>query len=309
MPPAINKDWLTLALIGGGAYVLYKSSKGIGDVAGGIGTGVKTIAESTGQNVSDVLGSVSGLVGNIGENAGNILDLAGAPFDYGQEYMDIQQAGLRETRDEVAEIYDLKAKNKLRNVQESVAIDYFTDEHLREERIARSQEYGQSFGEYLQRMFMPSPDVAEARRSGVTSGLRSAASNIWGSVTSFVPNTISKLSNSLRGSSSSSTPSSSGASSSSRSSSNTGSIKISTPYSSAAKSSMLRSSSTRSTPTTPYSPSSSSSGSPSTQRTQSLRSSPVSRVSATVTKVKSVVSSAVSKAKSAISGFFSKLRR
>ena len=179
---------LTIGLIGIGAYAAYKLMKPISETVGEVGGGLGTAVSGAGEATSDIFTG------------------AASPFAYIDAYMQ-SKSNTQQAREKVfTDLYTYdkntqnilsqqvqakeQTKSNLDNIdttksQSKLDIAHFNTETTAQslqankaETTARKTEYGATIGQYLQKTFMPTKEVAQERRQAVASTVKKAYTSV-----------------------------------------------------------------------------------------------------------------------------------
>jgi len=192
-----TEQLITYAAIAAGAYLVWKLAKPISETVGGVGSGIVTATQGAGEGVSEVLTGTS------------------SPFEYIDQYLEsaqytsqakqklytdvflydkdvrsmIKSEVLAEAEDKTnkARQKELKSENDLliltaKNQQDldrlntQIRIEKEARDFNTNQEIARRKEYGINPRQYLQKLFMPTQEVAQERREALSSFVSSVKS-------------------------------------------------------------------------------------------------------------------------------------
>jgi len=171
-----NDTLLTLGLLGIGAYAVYQFSQPVKDTLGKVGGGIGTAFQETGGAIGEVSRGISSpfqYVDTAFDGAGQTRALksdinrrgieAAAPFSVA-------------TQVSKAKSKNIKQDKKTQLVEQSLSTQKEAQEINYSEQVKRKVEYGSSVKEYAAKVFLPTTQVAQARREAAVTTIKKVVS-------------------------------------------------------------------------------------------------------------------------------------
>jgi|WetSurMetagenome_2_1015567.scaffolds.fasta_scaffold87502_2 hypothetical protein len=179
---------ITIGVIGIGAYVAYKLMKPISETVGEVGGGLGTAVSGAGESVSDVLTGASSPFAYIDEYFQSKSNTQQArekvltdlyTYDKGTQAILSQQVQAKEqTKANLDTVGTVKSQSKLDIAHFKTDTTAQSLQANTAETVARKTEYGATVGQFLEKTFMPTKEVAQERRDAVVAPIKKVVTSV-----------------------------------------------------------------------------------------------------------------------------------
>lgn len=171
-----NDTVLTLGLLGIGAYAVYQFAQPVKETLGQVGSGIGTAFKETGGAIGEVSQGLSSPFEYVDTAFTGAAKTRALKSDVNRRGIEAAAPYSVATQVSKAKSKSLKQDKKTQFVEQSLSTQKEAQEANYSEQVKRKVEYGSSVKEYAAKMFLPTSNVAQARRETAVKTVKAVVS-------------------------------------------------------------------------------------------------------------------------------------